>query len=125
MRLPFSRSCRSMFPRQYSVLTPDSILNHRNPVGGWTNQPGNTNQIWDFEQYSFTPDELDGHIKSMPLKPGANIVSYTSFEKKYLILPTELYEKIRCTANIAGCRPGVFDCELGSCAFSSLRWKPR
>ncbi len=51
----------------------------------------------------------------MPLKPGANIVSYTSpSEKKYLILPTELYEKVRCNANIAGCRPGVFDCKSDS-----------
>jgi hypothetical protein len=57
----------------------------QNPVAGWTNQPGNTNQIWDFEQYSFTPDELDGHIKTMPLKPGASIVSFTSpQERRYL-----------------------------------------
>ncbi len=84
----------------------------RNPVNGWTSQPGNTNQIWDFEQYSFMPDELDGHIKTMALKPGACIVSYTSpQEKKYLTLPTELYEKIRTNANIGSCRPSVFDCQ--------------
>jgi hypothetical protein len=100
------------FGQSLSLLT-HKYTKHRNPIAGWTSQPGNDNQIWDFEEYSYTADELEGHIKSMPIKPGTNIASYTSPpDKKYLILPAELYQKIWSDAKIGDyqVRPAVFDC---------------
>ncbi|KAK4232988.1 ricin B lectin domain-containing protein [Achaetomium macrosporum] len=92
------------------------------PVWGWTPDAGNTNQIWDFEQWSYSSSDLLSSIKSsMPLKSGVDVVSYTyPADPRYLILPYNLYFKIWAdNMQIYKYRPVLFDCDDFAFVFKS------
>ncbi|KAL2126457.1 hypothetical protein VTI74DRAFT_877 [Chaetomium olivicolor] len=86
---------------------------HSTPVWGYHPIDGNTNQIWDFEQWSYTATDIQSSIKSMPLASGFDVVAYTfPADKNYLVLPYTLYNVI-WLGSMQGYkwRRELFDCD--------------
>lgn len=90
-------------------------MENSTPVWGWSFVAGNSNQIWDFEQWSYTSQELRSNVETkMPLKPDADVVKYTyAADPRYLILPYELYRDIwESSMEKYRYKEVLFDCKL-------------